>query len=765
CLGLASSLPAAEITWGVPTNVSDETDVSTNGTLVEAVNASARTNLLNYTVNGVEFEGESILPQGGFNGDFDPSASSGLSGTYQQLLNEADFGGGQNTSITIADEGLIVGLSYEVQIWFLDTRGSDPRVMTFSDGSANADTVDLDGNAGQFAIGTFVADGTSQALRLLTNDYSNAHLSAYQLRLLSGQIPNFVVTTREDELDTPSGTDLSLREALRDAVAGSNITFDSALDGELIQLDATLFGQLVIDKPLTIDASSLPKGITIDGGSNDDFFKDGNETRCFLISDQDDTTNFGVSLHNLTIQKGVFEGNNGGGNIHNRENLTLTHCDILDGRSFGGSQGRAQGGGIRHEVGNLTMSGCTVSRNQNQGSVAQGGGIASEAFGGSLTMTACTISENQTHGKFGHGGGIAHLGGTLTITACTVSGNQTQGSDADGGGIASQTTDENLTISASTVFGNQVQGVNGDGGGVSNSGSIATIEHCTIVGNVITGGIGSGIGTVADTFTSTTISHSIIQDNLGGNDIDLRSFVIGSSIFFRKQNLVGSVGADVGNITLNTSPILLAPLANYGGPTETMPPLPSSPAIDTTTGSDATEDQRGFSVLDVADIGSVEFQGEEEELNLSFDTDGDQDGLSVGLELGFGTNPFVTDFENPNRPQISLVAGVPTLSFGVNDELDAEISIVIERSESLRPDSFLTVGFFTLSGGINSEVFPVQVATSELSGSDFLEFDFQIVNGVGTITEGNLIFAGGAAERERGFYRFRALAVSDPITS
>ena len=66
------------------------------------------------------------------------------------------------------------------------------------------------------------------------------------------------------------------------------------------------------------------------------------------------------------------------------------------------------------------------------------------------------------------------------------------------------------------------------------------------------------------------------------------------------HNLVGK--GDTGYFTATgdavnhtASSIQLAPLGDYGGPTQTMPPLPGSPAIDaggTTTAFDT--DQRGY---------------------------------------------------------------------------------------------------------------------------------------------------------------------------
>ena len=64
-----------------------------------------------------------------------------------------------------------------------------------------------------------------------------------------------------------------------------------------------------------------------------------------------------------------------------------------------------------------------------------------------------------------------------------------------------------------------------------------------------------------------------------------------------------------GNLVGVTNP-LLAPLGNYGGPTQTMALLPGSPAIDagTSTGIPTT-DQRGLGRVGAVDIGAFESQG------------------------------------------------------------------------------------------------------------------------------------------------------------
>ena len=117
----------------------------------------------------------------------------------------------------------------------------------------------------------------------------------------------FTVTTAADEFDTPSGAAVSLREALRDAAAAGGadtITFAPALSGDTI----TLTSEIVIDSEVTLDASSLPGGLTVSGGGT---------SRIFLV-----TQPAVVFLTNLTIASGGATGtdfftNGEGGAIFN----------------------------------------------------------------------------------------------------------------------------------------------------------------------------------------------------------------------------------------------------------------------------------------------------------------------------------------------------------------------------------------------------------------------------------------------------------------
>ncbi|WP_338688270.1 sulfatase-like hydrolase/transferase [Haloferula helveola] len=187
------TLHAAPIVWGTPTAVStgagNSSDVSTNGTLVEAINAlSTGDPLTNTTINGVLFTGsQSIFSE-------DPASAAGVdlsSGTnggdpgYDTMLSTVDYGAPASQTVSIGGGALSVGAEYEIQIWFVDDRAStDGRVMRFGDGLGN--NVDLND---QFVIGSFTADATSQTLFAEAQGFARAHISGYQLRLLPSGPP------------------------------------------------------------------------------------------------------------------------------------------------------------------------------------------------------------------------------------------------------------------------------------------------------------------------------------------------------------------------------------------------------------------------------------------------------------------------------------------------------------------------------------------------------------------------------------------------
>lgn len=173
---------AAVIAWGAATDTTAATNVSTNGTLVQA---NAENNVAS-TVNGVTFAASNSL--GTINAGQLNGGTTGDAG-FDTLLDNLSFGGGTSTTIDLG--AFTSGNVYEVQVFYTDQRvgGLNDRVMTYGS-STGGGTVDLEADPnnaagspfGQFAIGTFTADGTDPDLSLATNGFGNAHITAWQVR-------------------------------------------------------------------------------------------------------------------------------------------------------------------------------------------------------------------------------------------------------------------------------------------------------------------------------------------------------------------------------------------------------------------------------------------------------------------------------------------------------------------------------------------------------------------------------------------------------
>jgi CSLREA domain-containing protein len=215
------------------------------------------------------------------------------------------------------------------------------------------------------------------------------------------------------------------------------------------------------------------------------------------------------------------------------------------------AHGSAPGGGGILNYGTLTVSGSTFSGD----SASAGGGILNY---GALTVVGSTFSDDSATPDSG-GGLYNNLGGTAMISDSTFS----RDSAGKGGGIFNYST---LTVLDSTLSGNSAgvyNGGSGFGGGIENWGNLV----------------------------------------LGG------SIVAGNAAAYSGSDIGGNSYADNGYNLVGGAP-LLAPLGNYGGPTQTMALLPGSPALDAGSPSDTSADQRGVGVQNGRrDIGAFESRG------------------------------------------------------------------------------------------------------------------------------------------------------------
>ena len=416
----------------------------------------------------------------------------------------------------------------------------------------------------------------------------------------------------------------SLRATVDAAVAGDIIVFqipttDPGYDPSTGIFTITLTsGEIVIDKDLTIAVLS-GANVAISGN---------HASRIFRI------TAGTVAISNLWLINGKAQGANGiisgapgmpgmGGAILNQGTLTITRCTFKGNTARGGA-GSSNLGGV------------------GRGGDGLGGAVANQ---NSLSLVACTLAENSAlggqggafeafpcycwyaaMGGMGFGGAIHNAANsTLSLSNCTITSNSATGCDArvltdfyfalygaaaQGGGIANF---GNLMIVHSTVANNAAfGGASSPGhsgplnGGASSGGglygapdSVSAIRDAILAPNQTVGGAPGGPPAVAGATTGPDVNGAITSE--------------GHNLLGRSDGCTGFTADDQQGGTTDDTRLdpRLGSLGNYGGPTETLPLLPDSPAIDGGDTAGPLRDQRNFARVGQPDIGAFEYQGEE----------------------------------------------------------------------------------------------------------------------------------------------------------
>ena len=386
------------------------------------------------------------------------------------------------------------------------------------------------------------------------------------------------------------------------------------LDSEVL-IDTTT-GELTIDGGFTgssnvvVDAQGLSGVFNATGGGDVTFknitIRNGNSSDYGggIFADGD------VNLLNTTVSGNMATGSGGG--IFAQGDVTLTDSTVSDNEILPGGDIDENGGGI-FAVGDVDLINTTVSGNI---AIDSGGGIlaigevrinnstiaeneASNGGGifavGEVRINNSTIAENEAS----NGGGIFAVG-DLELINSTISENEA----SNGGGILAES---DLELTNSTISGNNAE----NGGGIFSRNGNGIIESSTITDNEASyrgGGLCNDCG--VDYTRTFTISNSIIAGNLSlsGEGPD----VFGENINGDNNNLIGDL-TGIASGTLGTGSDIfdvdpqLAPLDDYGGPTETHALLPGSDAINTGVAipgifTDQRGQNRGISV----DIGAFE---------------------------------------------------------------------------------------------------------------------------------------------------------------
>jgi hypothetical protein len=261
------------------------------------------------------------------------------------------------------------------------------------------------------------------------------------------------------------------------------------------------------------------------------------------------------------------------------------------------------GGGINN-YGALRVSNSIIRGNQagkpGRGKPGYGGGIYNA---GTLTINLSTLTQNTATGYYcvvhcvGAGGGGIDNESALSVNNSTISGNSAQSIYSSGGGIFNIGT---ALINNSTFSGNSAGVI---GGGIeSPSGSALTISNSTLSGNIA----GAG-GAISSYLSPVVLQNTIVANNTGGN---CNGTMTSSGYNLSSDNTCNFNGTG----DLNNTDPKLGQLGNYGGPTQTIPLLFGSPAIDARNPGGCTDgqghllktDQRGKPRHDKEDIGGCD---------------------------------------------------------------------------------------------------------------------------------------------------------------
>jgi hypothetical protein len=300
----------------------------------------------------------------------------------------------------------------------------------------------------------------------------------------------------------------------------------------------------------------------------------------------------------------------------------ISGLTIANGRSSDSTFG---GAGILNAQGTLTLRHSVVTGNVNAGtSNGENGGGIYNFSPSSVGAATTTIIESAVSGNTaaGYGAGIFNSAfSTLTIRNSTISGNVAQGGAGcvGGGGIHNAGT---LAVVNSTVVGN-VAGPDSSVGGIlscTTAGGSNTIVDSTVAANSASGGPANlAIALQGPVTNSMTLQGTIVAGPTGGGP---NCFVDApATLTSNGYNLADDASCNLtGTADQPSTNPLLGPLADNGGPTQTMALAPSSPAIDKGVSAGLTTDQRGLarpidfpaipnaSGGDGSDVGAFELQ-------------------------------------------------------------------------------------------------------------------------------------------------------------
>jgi hypothetical protein len=263
-------------------------------------------------------------------------------------------------------------------------------------------------------------------------------------------------------------------------------------------------------------------------------------------------------------------------------------------------------------TGTATVTNLTIQNGNNAG-----GGAAIHHSGGTLTLANCSILNNAAStGNSGAGfGGAVQGPGPLVVSNCTFSGNT---AGANGGAIYQSS--GTLNITNSTFYNNS----SNEAGAIFNNASPAVIANSTFSGNSSIDYAG-----LIENYGALTFTDNVAANNMSGaggailnSDGSGATLNANYNIYFNNMNSTPadvdvscSSGTCTSPTTVDTNFVEaasnpVAALGSYGGPTQTMVPLPGGGAIcavpKSLVPSGTLTDQRGFGFDPLCKSGSID---------------------------------------------------------------------------------------------------------------------------------------------------------------
>jgi len=296
----------------------------------------------------------------------------------------------------------------------------------------------------------------------------------------------FTVTNTNDGVVNNLG-DLpgTLRQAIFDAEQfddADTIVFASNLDGATITLTE---GQLVITEEVTIDATALASGLTIDASGNDPTptQNNGDGSRVFRILPSANNKEFalkGLAItggDTLSSGSGIFFRRNFGGGT-----LSIEGSEIYD------NSAPSIGGGIYFQLlatsGNPGALSIKDSAIYDNSAGSGGGGIFFQ--GDSSTNVTLSIEDSDISGNttFGQGGGVATNGGIVNIARSTISDNvfAERGGGVSLSSVVSATITDTQFLNNEASFGGGLR-ISSSGNAIGSPPVEITIENSEFIGN------------------------------------------------------------------------------------------------------------------------------------------------------------------------------------------------------------------------------------------------------------------------------------------